>query len=55
MYTGTLIDDLMATVERTAERAYAQTNSREERAYRNAPASSVLEMVQREPNLIGAA
>ncbi len=55
MYTGTLIDDLMATVERAEEHAYVNPNSREERAYRNTPASSVLEMVQREPNLIGAA
>jgi hypothetical protein len=56
MYTGTLIDDLMATVERAEERAYTQANTRQERASnRYTSVSSVLEMGQRDPHLVGAA
>lgn len=56
MYTGTLIDDLIATVERAQKHAYARGDSREERlAYCYAPASPLYEMGQREPNLVGAA
>jgi hypothetical protein len=54
MYTGTLIEDLIATVEQAREQAYAQVNSRDEKlayCYTLAP----YKLSQREPNLLGVA
>jgi hypothetical protein len=54
MYTGTLIEDLMATVEQAANHAYAEGNERDEKlAYCYTPAP--YELSQREPNLLGVA
>ena len=54
MYTGTLIEDLIATVERAREQAYTQVNSRDEKlAYCYTPAPYKLS--QREPDLLGVA
>jgi hypothetical protein len=54
MYTGTLIEDLIATVEQTKQQAYTQVNSRDEKlAYCYTPAPYKLS--QREPNLLGVA
>jgi hypothetical protein len=54
MYTGTLIEDLIATVEQAKEQAYTQVNSRDEKlAYCYTPAPYKLS--QREPNLLGVA
>jgi hypothetical protein len=54
MYTGTLIEDLIATVEQANEQAYTQLNSRDEKlAYCYTPAPHKLS--QREPNLLGVA
>jgi len=52
MYTGTLIDDLIATVERAEQHAYQETDSVElDGWYTVAPH----ELGQAEPNLIGVA
>jgi hypothetical protein len=51
MYTGTLIDDLMAAVERAEARL--QLASREDQAY--VPAPALYQMGQTEHNLLGAA
>ena len=51
MYTGTLIDDLMAAVERAEERV--QLASQEDQMYVLVPA--LYEMGQTEQNLLGAA
>jgi hypothetical protein len=54
MYTGTLIEDLIATVEQANQQAYTQVNSRDENlAYCYTPAPHQLS--QREPNLLGVA
>jgi hypothetical protein len=54
MYTGTLIEDLIATVEQANQQAYTQVNSRDEKlAYCYTPAPHQLS--QREPNLLGVA
>lgn len=54
MYTGTLIEDLIATVEQANQQAYTQVNSRDEKlAYCYTPAPYKLS--QREPNLLGVA
>ena len=51
MYTGTLIDDLMAAVERAEKRA--ELVSRDDQTHALAPA--LYEMGQTEQNLFGAA
>jgi hypothetical protein len=54
MYTGTLIDDLMAVVERVEERTNEATDAGEEKlAYRSAPLP--FEMGTRDSNLLGVA
>ena len=53
MYTGTLIEDLIATVEQAKQQAYTQVNSRDEKLYCYTPAPYKLS--QREPNLLGVA
>lgn len=54
MYTGTLIEDLIAAVERTEQLAEAPTNLRDEKlAYCYVPAP--YEMGQRDTNLLGVA
>ncbi len=54
MFTGTLIDDLMAAVDRAEERVSKERNSRDERvALLYSPAS--YEMNQADSNLLGAA
>jgi hypothetical protein len=53
MYTGTLIDDLMKTVERTEKRALQARSHEEKLAYFYTQAQS--ELAQYEPNLLGAA
>ena len=52
MYTGTLIDELMATVERAEQHASREADSAElDRWYAVAPH----ELTQAEPSLIGVA
>jgi hypothetical protein len=52
MYTGTLIDDLIATVERAEQHAYQEADSAElDGWYAVAPH----ELGRAEPNLIGVA
>ncbi len=52
MYTGTLIDDLMATVARAERHAQPEADSAElDRWYAVAPH----ELAQAEPNLVGVA
>jgi hypothetical protein len=54
MYTGTLIDDLMAAVDRAEEHVELGSQiSRDEQAYVLAPA--LYEVGQSEQNLLGAA
>ena len=50
MYTGTLIDDLMAAVERAEERT--QSSAQEDQKYL---VPALYEMAQSEQNLLGAA
>ena len=52
MYTGTLIDDLIATVERAEQHAQHEADSTElDRWYAVAPR----ELLQAEPTLVGVA
>jgi hypothetical protein len=53
MYTGTLIDDLMKTVERTERRAMQVRSQEEKLSYFYTLAEA--ELMQRESNLLGAA
>jgi len=53
MYTGTLIDELMKTVERTERRAMQVRSQEEKLSYFYTVAES--ELVPRESNLVGAA
>jgi len=54
MYTGTLIEDLIATVERAEEHTDAPENAQDEKlAYCYSPA--IYALGQQEPNLLGVA
>jgi hypothetical protein len=54
MYTGTLIDDLMAAVERVEERTQQATNAGDEKlAYHHV--ALPYEMAPRDSNLLGVA